>query len=161
VDAHGRAVRPDALHMPSVSEPVLVWITAGEVEVQERENGGPWLTNRVRKGAFFLTTGGSPFDCRCRTLTAEPYECLLVVVGLPLLQHAFEEVFGADAIYTQLRDFSGFTDVALNSPLEQSHRELMRRKASLLFVQGIAQAIAIHLARNYAVTVKTSRQEAR
>jgi hypothetical protein len=24
----------DALHMPSVSEPVLVWITSGEVEVQ-------------------------------------------------------------------------------------------------------------------------------
>jgi NADPH:quinone reductase-like Zn-dependent oxidoreductase len=47
----------DALHMPSVSEPVLVWITSGEVEVQERENGGPWLTNRVKKGAFFLTTG--------------------------------------------------------------------------------------------------------
>jgi len=32
----------------------------------------------------------------------------------------------------------------------------MRRKASPLFVQGIAQAIAIHLARNYAVTVKKS-----
>jgi AraC family transcriptional regulator len=146
----------DALHMPSVSEPVLVWITSGEVEVQERENGGPWLTNRVKKGAFFLTTGGSPYDCRCKTLTAEPYECMLVVVGLPLLQHAFEEVFGADAIDAQLRDFSAFTDVALASLVEQLQGELMRRKASPLFVQGIAQAIAIHLARNYAVTVEKS-----
>jgi len=144
----------DALRMPSVSEPVLVWITSGEVEVQERENGGPWLTNRVEKGAFFLTTGGSPYDCRCKTLTAEPYECMLMVVGLPLLQHAFKEVFGADAIDAQLRDFSGFSDLALNSLVEQLHGELMRRKASPLFVQGIAQAIAIHLARNYAVTVK-------
>jgi hypothetical protein len=59
--------------------------------------------------AFFPTTGGSPYGCRCKTLTAEPYECMLVVVGLPLLQHAFEEVFGADAINAQLRDFSGFT----------------------------------------------------
>jgi hypothetical protein len=33
---------------------------------------------------------------------------MLVVVGLPLLQHAFEEVFGADAINARLRDFSGF-----------------------------------------------------
>jgi len=146
----------DALHMPSVSEPVLVWITSGEIEVQERENGGPWLTNRVKKGAFFLTTGGSPYDCRCKTLTAEPYECMVVVIGLPLLQQAFEEVFGADAINAQLRDFSGFTNVALSSLVEQLHRELMRRKASSLFVQGIAQAIAIHLARNYAVTVKKS-----
>jgi AraC-like DNA-binding protein len=53
-------------------------------------------------------------------------------------------------------DVSGFTDVALNSLLEQLHAELKCRKASPLFVQGIAQAIAIHLARNYAVTVKKS-----
>jgi len=64
----------DALHMPSVSEPVLVWITSGDLEVRERENDGPWLTNRVKKGAFLLTTGGSSYDCRCKTLSAEPYE---------------------------------------------------------------------------------------
>jgi AraC family transcriptional regulator len=50
----------DALRMPSVSEPVLCWIRSGEVEVQERENGGPWLTNRVKKGAFFLPQGARP-----------------------------------------------------------------------------------------------------
>jgi hypothetical protein len=54
------------------------------------------------------------------------------LVGLPLLQHAFEEVFGADAINAQLRDPSGFTDVALNSLMEQLHGELLHRKASLL-----------------------------
>jgi hypothetical protein len=43
----------DALHMPSVSEPVLVWITSGEIEVQERENDGPWLTTRVKKGVTY------------------------------------------------------------------------------------------------------------
>ena len=41
--------------------------------------------------------------------------------------------------------------------MEQVREELMRRKASPLFLQGIAQAIAIHLARNYAETVKESR----
>jgi len=34
--------------------------------------------------------------------------------------------------------------------------ELMRRRASPLFLQAIAQSIAIHLARNYAETVKES-----
>jgi AraC family transcriptional regulator len=58
-----------------------------------------------------------------------------------------EEVFGADAIRAQLQDVSGFTDVTLDSAVEQLHGELMRRKAKPLFVQGIAQAIAIHLAR--------------
>jgi AraC family transcriptional regulator len=81
---------------------------------------------------------------------------MLLVVGLTLLKRALEEVFGADAINAQLRDISGFTDVALNSLVEQLYGELMRRKASPLFVQGVAQAVAIHLARNYAVTVKKS-----
>jgi AraC family transcriptional regulator len=147
----------DRLRMPSVNEPVLVWIASGEVEVQERENDGPWLTNRVKKGAFFLTTGGSPYECRCRTRTPEPYECMFVLIGLPLLQRALEEVFEAEAIHAQLQDVSGFTDVALNALMEQLHGEPRRRKASPLLVQGIAQAIAIHLVRNYAVTVKESR----
>ena len=146
----------ETLNIPSVSEPVLIWITSGEAEVQERENNGPWITSRVRKRSFFLSMAGSPYDCRWKTLTSEPFELMLVLVGLPLLQRALKEVFGADAINAQLRDVSGFTDVALNSLVEQLHGELMRRKASLLFVQGIAQAIAIHLARNYAVTVKKS-----
>ena len=41
--------------------------------------------------------------------------------------------------------------------MERVHEELLRRKASPLYLQGIAQAIAIHLARNYAETVKESR----
>jgi AraC family transcriptional regulator len=145
------------LNIPSVSEPVLVWITSGEAEIQERENDGPWITSRVKKQSFFLTMAGSPYDCRWKTFTSEPFEFMLVLVGLPLLQRALEEVFGADAIHAQLRDVSGFADVALNSLLEQLHAELMCRKASPLFVQGIAQAIAFHLARNYSVTVKKSQ----
>ncbi|HEY5894480.1 MAG TPA: AraC family transcriptional regulator [Chthoniobacterales bacterium] len=145
------------LNVPSVSEPVLLWVTSGEVEVQERETDGPWITSRVKKGSFFLTAAGSPYDCRWRTLTPEPFEFMMVLLGLPLLQRAMEDVFGADAIHTQLRDVSGFTDATLDWLLERLRGELMRRKASPLFVQGIAEAIAVHLARNYAVTIDESR----
>ena len=132
-------------------------MTSGEAEVQERETDGPWITNRVKKGSFFLTAAGSPYDCRWKTLTPEPFEVMLVLVGLTLLERALEEVLGADAIRAQLQDVSGFTDVTLGSLMERLHDELMRRQASPLFVQGIAQTIAIHLARNYAVTVNKSR----
>jgi AraC family transcriptional regulator len=145
------------VNIPAVSEPVLVWTTSGEVEVEERENNGPWIKSLVRKHSFFLTTAGAPYDCRWRTLTAEPFEFMMVLVGLPLIQRALEDVFGADAIHAQLRDASGFTDATLDSLMEQLRNELMRRRASPLFVQGIAQAIAIHLARNYAIKAKNSR----
>jgi len=150
--------RMGTVNIPAVSEPVLVWITSGEIEIQEREIDGSWIKSLIKKRSFFLTTAGAPYDCRWRTLTSEPFEFMMVLVGLPLIQRALDEVFGADAIHAQLRDVSGFTDPTLDSLVERLHGELMCRKASPLFVQGIAQAIAIHLARNYAVLVKKSHK---
>ncbi|HEY5777699.1 MAG TPA: AraC family transcriptional regulator [Terrimicrobiaceae bacterium] len=144
----------DAVPLPAVSEPFLAWVMSGEAEFQEREGNQPWTTHCIRKGSFFLTTGGGPYDCRWKALTPEPFESMFVFVELPLLQRALDEVFGANAVYARLRDLSAFNDVALDSLMEQLRDELMRRKASPLFVQGIAQAIAIHLARNYADLVK-------
>jgi len=144
------------LHLPSVSEPFLAWTISGEVEFQEREGNGPWITQRLTRGSFFLTSGGAPYDCRWQVVTAEPFQSMAVFLALPLLQRALAEVFGAEAAHARLRNVSAFTDVALNSWMERLREELVRRHASPLFVGGIAQAIAIHLARNYAETVKES-----
>lgn len=144
----------DSLPLPSVSEPFLAWTISGQVEFQEREGNRPWITHRVRKGSLFLTTGGAPYECRWKAVTAEPFESMAVFLDLPLLERALEEVFGGDAPFARLRDASAFTDDTLNVLMAQLHGELMRRKASPLFVQGMAQAIAIHLARNYANLIK-------
>ncbi|HWW75732.1 MAG TPA: helix-turn-helix domain-containing protein [Pyrinomonadaceae bacterium] len=144
------------LHLPAVSEPFLAWTTSGEVDFQEREGGGPWLTNRIRKGSFFLTTGGAPYDVRWRAVSDEPFESMLVFVELPVLQRALEEVFGDDAANARLRDASAFNDEGLNSLLGLLREELMRRQASPLFVEALAQAIAVHLAREYGETGEES-----
>jgi AraC family transcriptional regulator len=77
---------------------------------------------------------------------------MAVFLELPLLQRALEEVFGPDAAHARLRDLSAFTDDALDSLMERLRDELTRPQASPLLVQGIAQIIAVHLARNYGVT---------
>jgi AraC family transcriptional regulator len=147
----------ETIQLPSVSEPFLAWTISGEVNFQERENEQPWLTHRIKKGSFFLTSGGAPYDVRWKAVTPEPFESMLVFVELPLLQRALEEVFGIDAAHAQLRDGSAFTDDALNSLMEQLRDELMRAQASPLFVEGIAQALAAHLAREYGETNEESR----
>ena len=147
----------DTVRLPSVSEPFLAWTLSGEIDFQEREHRPSWTTHRIGKGSFFLTFGGAPYDCRWKAVTAEPFEAMSVLIGLPLLREAFAEVFGADAEYARLRDLSAFTDVALNSLMERLRDELVRRKASPLFVCGLAQAIAVHLARNYADAAGESR----
>ena len=140
----------DMLHLPSVCEPFLAWTVSGEIEFQEREGKRAWVTHRIKKGSFFLTSGGAPYDCRWKAVTGEAFESMAVFIERPLLQRALEEVFGVDAPRARLRDVSAFKDVALSAWMEQLREELGRRRASPMFLQGIAQAIAIHLARNYA-----------
>ena len=145
--------------MPAVTEPLIVWTTSGEAETQERENNGPWLTSRIKRGSMFLTAAGAPYDFRYRTLTPEPYEVVLVLLGMPLFNEALQEVFGANAAHARLRDVSGFEDPLLVPFLQQLREEAARPVASPLFVRGIAQAIAIHLARNYTALNETARSE--
>jgi AraC family transcriptional regulator len=147
----------NTLPLPSVSEPFLAWTMSGEVDFQEREYKQPWITNRIKRGSFFLTTGGAPYDVRWKAVTPEPFHAMSVFIELPVLERALEEVFGADAEKAQLRDASAFTDEVLNSFMERVRDELMRGDASQLFVSAIAHAIAIHIARHYAETVDSSR----
>lgn len=145
--------------MPAVTEPFIVWTTSGEAETQERENHGPWLTSRVKKGSMFLTAAGAPYDFRYRTLTAEPYEVVLVLLSVPLFNEALQEVFGANAPNARLRDVSGFEDPQLVPLLQQLRTEAARPTASPRFVRGIGQAIAIHLARTYTALTEVVRGE--
>jgi AraC family transcriptional regulator len=148
----------DTMRLPAVSEPFLAWNFSGEIDFQERENSRrPWITHRLRHGVYFLTSGGAPYECRWKAVNSDPFQAMTVFLELPLLQRALEEVFGADAARARLRDVSAFTDPALDPLMEQLRRELLRRRsASPLLVQGIAQAIAVHLARNYAETINES-----
>lgn len=140
--------------LPSVNEPSLAWTYSGEADFQEREKGRPWITNRIKRGSFFLTTGGAPYECRWRAVGPEPFETMLVFLELPLIERAMEEVHGPNAPRAQLRDISAFTDSELDTLMERLRVELMRREASPLYVQGVAQAIAVHLARNYVEIVE-------
>jgi AraC family transcriptional regulator len=139
----------DTLRLPSVSEPFLAWTISGAVDFRERESDHPWVTHRIGKGSLFLTSGGAPYDIHWKAVTSEPFEVMFVFIELPLLQRAMEEIFGADAAHARLRDASAFNDEGLNSLLGLLREELMRRQASSLFVEALAQAISIHLARNY------------
>lgn len=143
--------------LPAVSEPFLAWSISGEVDFQEREGNGPWITNRIKKGSFFLTSGGAPYECRWKAVTTEPFISMHVAIGLPLLEAAMKEVFGANAAKAQLKNLSAFTDTALDWLMEKLRLELIRRQASPLLVQGLAQAIAVHLARNYTEVIEEPR----
>jgi len=149
----------ERVSLPSVNEPFLAWTISGEADFQEREGESPWISHRIRKGSFFLTSAGAPYDCRWRSVTSEPLESMLVFIELPLLERALVETFGPDAVQVRLRDVSAFHDGILHGFMERLLEELLRPKASGLVVQGLGQAVAVHLARNYSETISGPRSD--
>jgi AraC family transcriptional regulator len=143
--------------MPAVTEPFIAWAASGDAEFYEREGNEPWKRTHVTKGTLFVTAGGAPYEMRWRSLSAEPFQAVLVIIATPVFNAALEEVFGANAANARLRDVSGFNDSRLIALLHQLRDEAESKRASPLFVRGVAQAIAIHLARNYAEVPETTK----
>lgn len=135
--------------VPAVAEPLLVWIISGNAAVQERELGGQWETSEVAKGDFFLTTSAQPYEMRWNVSSADDFEVMHIYLGVPLLEKAFHEILGGPVEAVRLREVSGGRDEGLSVLLEQVRLELMGRGASPLYLQGLAQCIAVYLARNY------------
>ncbi|HEU5066564.1 MAG TPA: AraC family transcriptional regulator [Sphingomicrobium sp.] len=135
--------------MPAVTEPFIAWAASGYAEFQEREGRGPWKSTSVKAGTLFVTAGGAPYDMRWRSLGSERFEAVIVILSMSLFGAALDEVFGANAGKARLRDVSGFEDARLTSLLQQLRDEAEASAASPLFVRGIAQAVAVHLARHY------------
>ena len=135
----------------AVAEPRIVRILSGAAVVEERELGGPWLKARVEAGNFFLTASQSPSEVRWRAIGREPLETMHVYLGLQVFNRAIEEVRQKDRAATHLRDVSGFKDNFLSALLDGLHKEVLSPyRGSPLFVEGIAQSLAVHLVRTYA-----------
>jgi AraC family transcriptional regulator len=143
--------------VPAVAEPFIVRVLSGAAVVEERELGGPWLETRVETGDFFLTASQSPYELRWKSIGPEPFGTMHLYLGLPVFTRAVEEAFekGKNLEAVRLRDVSGFKDTFLAALSDELRGEVSSgRPASPLFVQGVAQALAVHLARNYTERTK-------
>jgi AraC family transcriptional regulator len=147
--------------IPENNEPQIVWMLSGSARFEEREIGGCWLRTDIQKGDFFLTAPGPPYELRWKA-TSLPYRAMLVSLALPVFGRAMRDVFGEDAGALILRDISGFQDGLMSSLMEQLLAELeLNQRASPLVVQGAAQILAVHLARNYTVVSGPMRDRKR
>ncbi|CCE99969.1 helix-turn-helix domain-containing protein [Sinorhizobium fredii] len=143
--------------VPAVAEPLVVWVMSGKALVEERDLGGEWTANPVSVGDFFLTRSATPYEMRWRADGDEPFQVMHLYLSVPLFERVAEEVLGK-AASIGLRDVSGGQDEQLSHLLALIHRELTTESAgSRLFVQGLAQSLAVHLIRHYASGESASR----
>ncbi len=135
---------------PAVAEPRIVRILSGAAVVEERELGGSWLETLVKAGDFFLTGSQSPYEVRWRAIGSELFTTMHLYLGLPVFNRVIEEAFENDPGAIRLRDLSGFKDDFISALLEGLYKEVSScHRGTSLFVEGIAQSLAVHLVRNY------------
>lgn len=151
VEIFVRERREAHIVVPAVAEPLLVWVLSGEAIVEERTAHEPWESNTVGRADFFLTTSPVPYEMRWQVTSPEPFVVMHLYLGLALLERAIAETGGSGAV--QLREVSGGQDEVLSALLEQIRAEVTRRgETSALLIQGVAQCVAVHLARHYVDT---------
>lgn len=151
-----RVQRP--ILVPAVAEPLIVWIMSGDVRVEEREPGGAWTENRVTAGDFFLTRSPTPYEMRWQAEDDQPFKVMQLYLSVSLFERVAEGVTGASGRLA-LRDVSGARDPTVSHLLSLVHGELVNANgADPLFVEGLAQSLAVHLVRSYAVTGPATRR---
>ena len=150
----------EQFNMPAIVEPFIVWVISGEAETMERESAqNEWLVSHVKAGSLFLTAAATPYEFSWRRLSEEPFRVMMVILGVPLFEQALSEVYGQQAGMASLKDSSGFDDPSLVALLQSLRSEIPRANASPLFVAGIGQAVAVHLARNHAELAAGPRED--
>ncbi len=150
VQVYSRRDKQEPFLVPAVAEPLIVWVMSGEAIVEERELGGAWVSNTVMVGDFFLTRSPTPYEMRWRSTGTAPFQVMHLYLSVPLFERVAKEVLGGEGP-PGLLDVSGGKDEQLSHLLALIHQELTAEgKGSQLFVQGLAQSLAVHLIRNYA-----------
>ncbi len=150
VKVYSRLMNQKPFLVPAVAEPLIVWVISGEAVVEERDLDGDWVANTVAVGDFFLTRSPTPYQMRWRAIGDAAFQVMHLYLSVPLFERVACEVTGCAAL-PGLRDISGGKDNQLSHLLALIHQELTSEgKGSQLFVQGLAQSLAVHLMRNYA-----------
>ncbi len=140
----------DPFVVPAVAEPLIVWVMSGGATVEERDLGGEWEASRVSLGDFFLTRSPAPYEMRWQAEGEEPFQVMHLYLSLPLFEKVAREVLGKAGGNVTLRDVSGGRDATLSHILSLLHQELLvEGEGSQLFVEGLAQSLAVHLVRRY------------
>ncbi|MEH6721619.1 MAG: helix-turn-helix domain-containing protein [Aurantimonas endophytica] len=150
VQVYSRNDNQEPFLVPAVAEPLIVWIMSGQAIVEERDLQGEWLASHVEVDDFFLTRSPTPYEMRWRSTGGDPFQVMHLYLSVPLFERVACEVLGRVAPPV-LRDISGGKDEQLSHLLALIRQELTAGgRGSHLFIQGLAQSLAVHLIRTYA-----------
>ncbi|MDR3670416.1 MAG: AraC family transcriptional regulator [Holophaga sp.] len=160
VQVFSRSHLQHAFLVPAVAEPLIVWVISGSATVEERDLGGEWAVSRVSVGDFFLTRSPTPYEMRWQADSDQPFQVMHLYVSVPLFEKVVREMLGKAGGNVTLKDVSGGRDTTISNILSLLHGELVTESGgSALFVEGLAQSLAVHLVRHYVVAGTEARAQ--
>lgn len=151
-----RASTEGIVNVPAVAEPLLVWVVSGEAVVGEREPGGEWERQTVRKGCFYLTLSATPYEMQWRLLPDTGFTVMHLYLDPNSLNEAFQACHHVDFRYGKIQEISGSEDPILNSLFEMCYAEMVdpasRSPAAL---EAVLQLIAFRIVRAWGSVQQT------
>ncbi|TDV72282.1 AraC family transcriptional regulator [Pseudomonas sp. LP_7_YM] len=139
-----------SLLVPAVAEPMLVLVLSGGARVQERALGQAWSGTDVVADDFFLTMTHEPYEMQWQTREGAEFRVVHLYLSQRLLDVAAHSVWAGVAKGLRLLDVSGAKDRHVAQLVRFLHKELVEgREPNTLYVDGIAQALAVYLVRHY------------
>lgn len=139
-----------SLMIPAVAEPLLVLIVSGAAVIEERIGNEEWTATPVAAGDFFLTTSPLPYEMRWQTQSDGGFEVMHVYLSQHLLDLAARDIVSCPDGVPRLREVSGERDPEVTGLMRSLYHEVTSNpQASSLYLQGVGQALAVHLARRY------------
>lgn len=138
------------LIIPAVAEPLLVFVVAGAAVVEERVEGEAWTSSAVAADDFFLTMFQEPYEMRWKTEADAGFEVMHLYLSQRLLDSAARDVYAGKGAALRLLELSGARDREISQLMRLLYQEATSHSApSPLYLQGIGQALAVHLVRHF------------
>lgn len=147
-----------SLTIPAVAEPLLVLVLSGAALVEERVDDQEWTAHAVAADDFFLTTSQVPYEMRWQSKSEADFEVMHVYLSQRLLDHAARDVSVGERTF-RLKEVSGGRDPEIARLMRSLFGEMTSdRRPSTMYLQGIGQALAVHLVRRYREESGSPRQ---
>jgi AraC family transcriptional regulator len=149
----------EQLAMPLVSTPTLGLLMSGTMYEEQRELNGPWKGQYLRQGDLFLRPAGrAPYEIRWQAISSQPVQILFLQLPKDLVSHTIQELAGTATRQVTLAENIGFQDPLLMQICLSLWHDLKRQApAETLYLQSIAQLIAVHLLRRGSPTVENDQ----
>jgi AraC family transcriptional regulator len=147
------------LAMPLVSTLTLGLLMSGTMYKEQRELGSPWKGQYLRQGDLFLRPAGrTPYELRWQAISSQPVQTLLLQLHTDLVSHTIQELASAATRQVTVAENIGFQDPLLMQICLSLWHDLKRQApAETLYLQSLAQLLAVHLLRGGSPAVENGQ----